>query len=455
MINHDFKSEKKRASPVARSRLSTTHWALLGGGFLLCVIIALLPTSEAEAVRATDTNHLLVQNVPLTIPQQNDSIAIEPPKKSEPGPLFQSKSVTVNKGDTLSEIFKREGFSARNLHDIMQLGSLTAPLKNIRPGQLLEFRSNELKQLAGLSYKTDLTHTLIIEKNAEDFTAREEVRSPELRITHASETINSSLYRSGQQAGLTDNLIMELAGIFGWDIDFALDIRQGDSFTVLYEEKYLDGEKIGYGDIVAAQFTNRGKSFEAVRFTDKKGNNQYFTPEGRSMRKAFLRSPVDFRRISSRFTRERYHPVLGKKRPHRGVDYAAARGTPIKAAGDGKITFRGTKGGYGSTVVIQHGTQYSTLYAHLSNFKRGQRNGSAVKQGDVIGFVGSSGLATGPHLHYEFRVNGTHRNPLTVKFPDAQPIKAAYKKDFLAQTQPVLAQLNILSRGLTLAKNDH
>ena len=173
------------------------------------------------------------------------------------------------------------------------------------------------------------------------------------------------------------------------------------------------------------------------------------------MRKAFLRSPVDFRRISSRFTRERYHPVLGKKRPHRGVDYAAARGTPIKAAGDGKITFRGTKGGYGSTVVIQHGTQYSTLYAHLSNFKRGQRNGSAVKQGDVIGFVGSSGLATGPHLHYEFRVNGTHRNPLTVKFPDAQPIKAAYKKDFLAQTQPVLAQLNILSRGLTLAKNDH
>lgn len=454
MINHDFKSEKKRASLAAKSRLSTTHWALLGGGFLLSVIIILLPASEAEAIRTTDTNHLLVQNVPLTLPQQNDSIAIEPSKKADLHPPLQSKNITVDKGDTLSEIFKREGFSARDLYDIMQLGSLTAPLKNIRPGQSLEFRTNELQQLAGLSYKTDLTHTLIIEKNGEEFSAREEIRSPEIRITHASETINSSLYRSGQKAGLTDNLIMELAGIFGWDIDFALDIRQGDSFTVLYEEKYLDGEKISYGDIVAAQFTNRGKSFEAVRFTDKKGNNQYFTPEGRSMRKAFLRSPVDFRRISSRFTRERYHPVLGKKRPHRGVDYAAARGTPIKAAGDGKITFRGTKGGYGSTVVIQHGTQYSTLYAHLSNFKRGQRNGSAVKQGDVIGFVGSSGLATGPHLHYEFRVNGTHRNPLTVKFPDAQPIKAAYKKDFLAQTQPVLAQLNILSRGLALAQNN-
>ncbi len=454
MINHDFKSGKKRASPAAKSRLSTTHWALLGGGFLLSVIIILLPASEAEAIRTTDTNHLLVQNVPLTLPQQNDSIAIEPSKKADPHPPLQSKSVTVDKGDTLSEIFKREGFSARDLYDIMQLGSLTAPLKNIRPGQSLEFRTNEQQQLAGLSYKTDLTHTLIIEKNGEEFSAREEIRSPEIRIAHASETINSSLYRSGQQAGLTDNLIMELAGIFGWDIDFALDIRQGDSFTVLYEEKYLDGEKIGYGDIVAAQFTNRGKSFEAVRFTDKNGNNQYFTPEGRSMRKAFLRSPVDFRRISSRFTRERYHPVLGKKRPHRGVDYAAARGTPVKAAGDGKITFRGTKGGYGSTVVIQHGTQYSTLYAHLSNFKRGQRNGSTVKQGDIIGFVGSSGLATGPHLHYEFRVNGTHRNPLTVKFPDAQPIKAAYKKDFLAQTQPILAQLNTLSRGLALAQNN-
>ncbi len=455
MINHDFKSEKRRASPVTKNRLSTTHWALLGGGFLLCAIIVLLPTSEAEAVRTTDTHHLPVQNVPLTIPQQNDLIPIEPVKNIDPPPSFQSKNVTVSKGDTLSEIFKREGFSARDLYNIMQLGSLTAPLKNIRPGQLLEFRTNDLKQLAGLSYKTNLTHTLIIEKNSEGFSAREETRSPELRITHASETISSSLYRSGQRAGLTDNLIMELAGIFGWDIDFALDIRQGDSFTVLYEEKYLDGEKIGYGDIIAAQFTNRGNTFEAVRFTDKNGNNQYFTPDGRSMRKAFLRSPVDFRRISSRFTRERYHPILGKKRPHRGVDYAAARGTPIKAAGDGKITFRGTKGGYGSTVVIQHGTQYSTLYAHLSNFKRGQRNGSTVKQGDVIGFVGSSGLATGPHLHYEFRVNGTHRNPLTVKFPDAQPIKAAYKKDFLAQTQPVLAQLTILSRGLTLAQNNH
>ncbi len=452
MINHDFKSGKLKNPSALKNRLSTTHWILLSCGILLAAVITLLPTNDAEATRAASSDHLPLKNLQLSIPPQIESVATTPTKESAP-PTFQENNVTVKKGDTLAAIFKREGFSPRELHDIMQLGPVTAALKDIRPGHSLAFRADNTKQLAGLSYKTDATHTLIIERDSKGFSAREEIRSPELRITHASATISSSLYRSGQQAGLTDNLIMELAGIFGWDIDFALDIRQGDRFTVLYEEKYLDGERIGYGDIVAAQFTNRGKTFEAVRFTNAKGVNQYFTPEGRSMRKAFLRSPVDFRRISSRFTRERHHPVLGKKRPHRGVDYAAATGTPIKAAGDGKIIFRGTKGGYGTTVVIQHGTQYTTLYAHLSNFKRGQKKGSYVKQGDIIGFVGSSGLATGPHLHYEFRVNGTHRNPLTVKFPDAQPIKTAYKKEFLAQTQPILAQLNVLSRGIALAKN--
>ncbi len=452
MINHDFKSGQTKKTAATKNKLSTTHWMLLGGGILLAAVIMLLPTKEAEAIRAVNNDILPLQNLQLSIPPQIEPIAAEPSEQKAP-PTFQARSVTVKRGDTLAAIFNREGFSPRELYDIMQLGALTAALKDIRPGESLEFRADDTKQLVGLSYKTDITHTLIIERDSTGFSAREEIRSPELRVAHASAIISNSLYRSGQQAGLTDNLIMELAGIFGWDIDFALDIRQGDHFTVLYEEQYLDGEKIGYGDIVAAQFTNRGKTFEAVRFTNEKGVSQYFTPEGRSMRKAFLRSPVDFRRISSRFTRERHHPVLGKKRPHRGVDYAAATGTPIKAAGDGKIIFRGTKGGYGTTVVIQHGTQYTTLYAHLSNFKRGQRNGSYVKQGDIIGFVGSSGLATGPHLHYEFRVNGTHRNPLTVKFPDAQPIKAAYKKEFSAQTQPILAQLNVLSRGIALAKN--
>jgi murein DD-endopeptidase MepM/ murein hydrolase activator NlpD len=200
------------------------------------------------------------------------------------------------------------------------------------------------------------------------------------------------------------------------------------------------------GRILAAEFTNRGENYRAVLFTDPDGQSQYYSPDGASMRKAFLRSPVDFRRISSTFQRERFHPVLGKKRPHKGVDYAAATGTPIKAAGDGKVIFRGQKGGYGNVVILQHGGKYSTLYGHMSKFKQGVSNGSRVKQGQIIGYVGQSGMATGPHLHYEFRVDGVHRNPLTVKFPDAAPIPKEYKTAFQQQSQQLFAQLDLFRR---------
>jgi murein DD-endopeptidase MepM/ murein hydrolase activator NlpD len=236
---------------------------------------------------------------------------------------------------------------------------------------------------------------------------------------------------------------MELAQIFGWDIDFALDIRKGDQFRVLYEEKYLDGEKIGEGNILAAEFTNNGDTFAAVRYTDSNGDTNYYTPDGRSMRKAFLRSPVDFRRISSGFKRERYHPVLGVKRPHRGTDYAAKTGTPIKASGDGKVIWRGTKGGYGKTIIIQHGGNITTLYAHMSKYNSKVTSGSRVKQGQTIGYVGMTGTATGPHLHYEFRLNGVHKNPVTVKLPDAQPIANKELAKFKADTSQLIAELQM------------
>ncbi|KPK40462.1 MAG: peptidase M23, partial [Gammaproteobacteria bacterium SG8_47] len=246
---------------------------------------------------------------------------------------------------------------------------------------------------------------------------------------------------AGQRAGLSDNLIMELAAIFGWDVDFALDIREGDEFAVIYEEHFLDGEKLRDGAIIGAEFVNQGQRYQAVRYTDPEGRGDYFTPDGMSMRKAFLRTPVEFSRISSRFG-TRKHPVLNKFRAHKGVDYAAPQGTPIKAAGDGKVIFAGTKGGYGRTAIIQHGGRYSTLYAHMSKFARGVRSGKYVRQGQTIGYVGSSGLATGPHLHYEFRVNGVHRNPLTVKLPEAAPISAALKSDFIDHADRLTRQLN-------------
>lgn len=361
--------------------------------------------------------------------------------------------VTVKSGDTLAAIFSRQGLSATTLHRILSLGDSTRSLTRIYPGQALRFRIDPEQGLRELVYQEDITHSLRIWPEGDGFRAAIEERALETRIGHSAGSISDSLYQSAQRAGLSDALIMELAGIFGWDVDFALDIREGDSFAVSFEQKYLDGERVRDGDILAAEFVNQGRVYQAVRYTDASGHTDYYTPEGLSMRKAFLRAPVDFRRISSRFTRERFHPVLGKKRPHQGVDYAAATGTPIWAAGDGKVVFAGRKGGYGNAVILQHGEKYSTLYGHMSRFGKGIRSGTRVRQGQVIGYVGATGLATGPHLHYEFRVDGVHRNPLTVKLPEAEPIKAAYRADFLSHAKRTIAQLDTY-KSSTLALQD-
>jgi murein DD-endopeptidase MepM/ murein hydrolase activator NlpD len=250
---------------------------------------------------------------------------------------------------------------------------------------------------------------------------------------------------------MPDNLTMELASIFGWDIDFALDIRKGDHFTVIHEELFLNGKKVKNGNIIAADFTNNGKTYRAVQYKDPKGHTNYFTPTGSSMRKAFLRTPVEFSRISSRYGMRR-HPTLNRMRAHKGVDYASPRGTPIRATGDGKIVHRARKGGYGKVVIIRHGNRYQTLYAHMSNYNRKARLGKHVKQGQIIGYVGSTGRATGPHLHYEFRVHGVHRNPLKVRLPQAAAIAKKYKKDFMKKIQPLLAQLEILNNSLVAMK---
>ena len=238
---------------------------------------------------------------------------------------------------------------------------------------------------------------------------------------------------------------MDMASVFGYDIDFAQDIRQGDEFDVIYEQKVANGKVVGTGNILSARFTNRGKTYTAVRYTNKQGNSSYYTADGNSMRKAFIRTPVDFARISSRFSMGRKHPILNKIRAHKGVDYAAPRGTPIKAAGDGKVLLAGRRGGYGNTVIIQHGNTYRTLYGHMQGFAKGVQTGGTVKQGQVIGYIGTTGLSTGPHLHYEFRVNGVHRNPLTVKIPAAQPLAKKYRVAFQKISAPLQTKLDILS----------
>jgi len=352
--------------------------------------------------------------------------------------------VTVKSGNSIAYIFAKLNLPPQQLHAIVSQGGAANNLEKIYPGQKLRFLTDKYRGLIKLEYQIDKLSKLTVTRAGEEFEVGTTHKIPERRIMNASGTINSSLFIAAQKAGLPDNLTMELANIFGWDIDFALDIRAGDQFTILYEELYLDGEKIGNGNILAAAFTNSGKLFQAVRYTDLGGKTDYYSLDGKSMRKAFLRTPVDYRRISSRFSLGRKHPILNKIRAHKGVDYAASSGTPIRVTGDGKIIFRGSKGGYGNTIIVQHGTKYSTLYAHMSRFKGGLRKGSRVKQGQIIGYVGMTGLATGPHLHYEFRINGVHRDPLHVKLPGAPPLNRKYRADFRKKSAALIARLDTI-----------
>ncbi|HKK14026.1 MAG TPA: peptidoglycan DD-metalloendopeptidase family protein, partial [Gammaproteobacteria bacterium] len=352
--------------------------------------------------------------------------------------------ITIRSGDSLAAIFKRQGLSAGELHQIIALGGVTRKLTRIHPGETLRLHIGPRGRLQALVHEIDRTHAIQVKRTDEGFEASSVHRAPEHRVAYASGVIRSSLFNAAQDAGLTDDLTMQLAGIFGWDVDFALDIRSGDRFTVVYDQRYLHGEKIGNGPILAAEFVNQGHVYRAVRYTKPNGDADYYTPDGHNMRKEFLRTPVAFTRISSRFSRGRYHPILHRVRAHKGVDYAAPRGTPIKATADGRIVFRGRKGGYGNVVVLDHGRGYSTLYGHMSRFARGEHVGSRVRQGQVIGYVGMTGLATGPHLHYEFRIHGVHHNPLKVKLPAAAPIQARYRKDFLSRARPLLAQLDVM-----------
>jgi murein DD-endopeptidase MepM/ murein hydrolase activator NlpD len=354
------------------------------------------------------------------------------------------KNVTVKSGDSLALIFSRLGLSPGALYNIMSLGKEVARLKKLQPGQTLNFRIEE-NELTGLKYEIDLTRTLKITKQDNKFLSELMHEELESVVKDASAIIKDSLFLSGKKAGLSDNLIMQLVSIYGWDIDFALDIREGDSFSVIYEEQFKDGVKVADGPIIAAEFVNRNTPLRAVRYTHDDGRIDYYAENGDAMRKAFLRTPVNFTRISSRFNLKRKHPILNRIRAHKGVDYAASTGTPIKATGDGTVAYAGKKGGYGRTIILKHGGKYSTVYAHLHRYARGVRTGKRVKQGQIIGYVGKSGLATGPHLHYEFRLNGVHRNPLTIKLPKVESINKKALPEFRKKITPMIAELDRLT----------
>jgi len=395
------------------------------------------PVVSLEPALAERSTYNFSLELPSTEPTNVKPVTAPPPKW---------KTATVKSGDTLARIAQRQGISAQEVHKLMQSGEDIQQITRIKPGDTIKYQTNTQSELLALSYDLSQTERLIANKKNGEFLVRTLDRPFEIHQNRTSATIQSSMYGAAKHSGLSDNLIMEMASIFGYDIDFALDVRKGDTFNIIWDEYHRDGEKIKDGPILAAEFINRGRVVRAVRYTDAAGNSDYFSPEGKSLRKAFLRSPVHFTRISSKFNPNRLHPIYKTKRPHRGVDYAARTGTPIYSAGDGKVIFRGKKNGYGNVVIVQHGNTYNTLYAHMSKFNGKARKGSRVKQGQTIGYVGQTGWATGPHLHYEFRVNGVHRNPLTVKLPTAKPLANKYLADFQSVSSPLLAQLDTLSR---------
>jgi len=478
-INKDFRSLSQTSKSQRHPAL---RWALFAAG---CAVIGAViantgsnennnitvnhdtsteQTSEATAPNASEKPTSIQLNLPLPSSVQKSSEHIEPKldttvdnssamKYNDPeNPEW--KVLKVKRGDSLSVLFDRAKVKPNQLLALMKLGKATKELRRIHPGDSVKIMSNEQWQLIALNYQIDTESYQQVEREGDKLVAGLHKHEIEVRNAYASGEIESSLFLASEKAGLSQSLIMELANIFGWDIDFALDIRKGDQFTVIYEERFKNGNKIKDGNILAAEFINQNKTHRALRYTDPvTGNAGYYSDEGHSLRKAFLRSPVNFSRISSRFTTKRYHPILHKFRSHKGVDYAAGRGTPVRASGDGKVIFKGRKGGYGKTIVLKHGSRYTTLYAHLNNFNKKIRSGGRVKQGQIIGYVGSTGLASGPHLHYEFRVNGVHRNPLTVKFPSTSPIPKRYRDNFELSTQGYVAQLKVLSRN-ALALND-
>ena len=438
----DVRRPAYRPNPHWRLR-----WAALGLG---CVVLGVVMAKSQDPASARDGT--LARSAEARLVQESLDVPVTAGATDEPSAapadtaVARWRTTTVEGGDTFGRLLRDAGVESSAIHAIASAGEAGRAMARIFPGDALRLGFDDSDRLVRLRYQPEPDRAIVFERADGEFEGRVIEHELERRLEHARGVIGTSLFRAGAEAGLSNRLIMELVEIFGWDIDFVLDIRRGDRFSVIYETFYKNGDRVRSGDIVAAEFVNRGEVFRAVRYTDPDGDTAYFAPNGQSMRKAFLRTPVKFTRISSRFGR-RYHPTLHEMRNHDGVDYAARRGTPIRATGDGRIAERGYNGGYGRMIVIRHGNRYSTAYAHMSRYAGGTAPGQRVEQGDIIGYVGSTGRSTGPHLHYEFRVNGQHRNPLTVEFPSVAPVARDHRDHFRAAIGPLVHQLETLKRA--------
>lgn len=427
----------------AFNSLPTWHRKMVLILSILVMMLAAWPSEQAVATRVDDNGNELALRQPADAAAANDELEAAQPL-TPPKPRYITKQVKVRRGDNMGVIFQRIGLSTTDLHLIDQLDG-SDPLRMLQPGQELTFKLTEQGELHSLYYPHSLEQALKVSRKDDSFVAKSVKLELDTREQVAKGEIRSSFWGAASEAGMTEDQIMDLAAIFGWDIDFAQDLQPGDSFRVVYEDKFQDDERVASGDILAAEFINQGAIYRAVLNQD--GN--YYTPEGKAMRKSFLRAPVNFKYISSNFNPHRLHPVTGKVRPHNGIDYVAPVGTPIMAAGGGSVVAAGYNQFNGNYVFIKHAGNYVTKYLHLS--KRTVNKGQRVKQGQTIGLLGGTGRVTGPHLHYEFVVGGVHKNPRTLTLPQAETLTGRALASFKAQARPQLAKLD--STDLQLAQN--
>lgn len=417
----------------------------------LVVVLTALPARESPK-GADKPVSLAVIPPPVMAP--DDPVTVEhtspapPPRLARATPVRTWQKFHIHRGDTLSAVFARAGLTPQDLHAVMHSGKPARSLRTIMPGKTINMAIDGEGNLTELRYRVGAVRDLVINRHSDGFASHWQSIKPTTIDHYATGSITASrpsLYLAARHAHLPDGVIMQLADIFQWDLSFALDLRQGDTFAVIFQQKYVDGKKVGDGDILAAEFTNMGKRYEAVLYQDAEGNISWYAPDGSSMRKAFLRDPVHFSYISSGFNPHRMHPILHRIMPHWGVDFVAPRGTPVRASGDGRVVIVRRNAASGRYIVIRHGSEFTTKYLHLSKFARGIHPGVAVKQGQVIGYVGQSGWATAPHLHYEFLINGVHRNPRTVPLPKASPVPVDEMDRFRQQTRPLLAKLDSIA----------
>ncbi|MDF2154982.1 peptidoglycan DD-metalloendopeptidase family protein [Vibrio sp. CAU 1672] len=422
-------------------RLPLLHKILIGF-FSALIVIALFFLPDPQELEPKQSRLQVGQHYPVPLSLESQPQTIPSALHS----VLRWERYTVNQGESAAVLFNRVGLSPRLLHELISSDQeIKQQLSRLRPGDKLQFGFNEHDDLVQLSRPLNAFETFRIKLIGDEYVAELDKKQVDYQYNYAEATITSNFWNAAISAGLNANQIMELAGIFGWDIDFALDIRQNDSFRVLYQEQVVEGEVIGRGKIIAAIFMNQGDLFTAI-LDEKTG--KYYDENGRAMKKAFLRAPVDFRRVSSNFNPRRLHPVTGRVRPHRGTDYVAPVGTPIWAAGDGVVQKSAYNKFNGNYVFIKHSNTYITKYLHLT--KRKVKTGQRVKQGQIIGTLGGTGRVTGPHLHYEFLVNGVHKNPRTVKLPQSKSLTGKAKQTFIANSKVSLAKLERYSQLLAM-----